>query len=310
MACLPTRTASVLLLSTVPAFAQWTQVPATNPPTTGLGSSLVPWRGDELLLFGGLGSPNEWSWDGIAWQSVTTPVSRRFGQALARNEADGSLLLFGGLDATTSTPQFDTWSHANGTWTQLTPTTVPDEQPWAMAYDPVGDAMLMVTMTKTWRFANGDWSLVAPLSVSASSYAMVSDPVHRAVWLIAAAPNGTTIYDFGIDWLLMGTSPATMTTVRAAFDAERGRVLATGPGPGGWVTLEWDGLAFTTVPAVGTAPSNGPFSPLAWHRPPGGSMRWTTAPTSPSPRTARCTTSSSARSPASSSATRPRCAAC
>ena len=64
-----------------------------------------------------------WEWDGPNWTSPnpgTTP-SPRSGHALVFDPARGRIVLFGGLDALTSTALADTWEWDGADWQQLTP---------------------------------------------------------------------------------------------------------------------------------------------------------------------------------------------
>src|SRR5262245_28183902 len=77
--CRPCRPLLVLLAA-APLAAQWVPVPALNAPPSRSGFTLTPLPNGEMLLFGGdINNPaaTEWSWSGISWTPVTTPVPRR-----------------------------------------------------------------------------------------------------------------------------------------------------------------------------------------------------------------------------------------
>src|SRR5678809_98289 len=94
MAALPLA----VLAASFPLAAQWLPVPVPASPPARNWAVLTPWQNGELLWIGGdAANPaaTEWTWNGIRWASVTTPIPRRDLPAVARNESDGSVLLCG-----------------------------------------------------------------------------------------------------------------------------------------------------------------------------------------------------------------------
>ena len=243
--------------------AQWRPVPVANAVPPRMGFTLTPWQNGELLLFGGdAANPaaTEWSWNGVHWTPVTTPVPRRSLAAVARNDRDGSLWVFGGRDAA-NVPLSDTWRFANGVWTQLNPPTVPTGIALAMASEPATGGMVLVTVAasvqSTWRFSGGDWSLLdtAPLVGSVEPVAMLADTVRGELLLLVETISGPGQGALelqrlaGSVWQTLGSRapvPVSLGFARGAFDPERARaVVVQQSTSGNQYTSEWDGLQFT-----------------------------------------------------------------
>ena len=250
---------SFLVLSgAVPLAAQWTPVPALNAPPARTGFTLTPLPNGELLLFGGdIANPaaTEWSWNGIAWTAVTTPVPRRHQHAMAVDESTGDLVLFGGLG--TGGPLSDTWRFDGSTWTQvITANAPPPLGSMSMARDPSDDSMILIGFPvsgvfETWRFNQGNWSLLTGAVITQGSARVYHDSVRREVALFAADGTGVATYrlDGGV-WVQTGAAaPLAGVTpdLLAAFDRDRGRLVVLIPGPTS-ATYEWDGLSGALSP--------------------------------------------------------------
>jgi hypothetical protein len=228
---------------------QWRPIPVAGGPGTGLqfAFALAPLPNGDLLLFGGSSAPGpEWTWNGVRWAPLATPVPRRQGAALARNETTGELLLFGGRDA--SGPLTDTWSFANGTWTQLVPpATPPALVAMSMAWDPADGAMVLTgqdasALWQTWRFAGGTWSFVANLPAPAFGHvSLFSDTVRGELDALVSGGGALVVSRLrNGGWELLTQRPqAGFSQFVAAFDRDRARMVAASLSR---ETVEYDGL--------------------------------------------------------------------
>ncbi len=272
---LPLRAACVLFVA-LPVFAQWQAVPTLGTPPPRGGFGLAPWPGGGLLLFGGdTANPaaTELLFDGVQWTPLTTPVPRRESPMLARNDADGSLLVYGGT-TTTGTLLSDTWRYANGAWTQVATPTAPMQKPIAMAFDPASASVLLVTQPlppaatfATWRFAAGNWTPVNTFSVLAGApVAMFSDTVRGEAALVVGAVAGLSVQRLvGTTWTAVAQQPGSPTATWGAFDPERGRGVVVRTRLTGWEPYEYDGLSLTAHPAVSLPYVAPGFGALAYH---------------------------------------------
>jgi hypothetical protein len=123
-----------------------------------------------VVVFGGQNAAgtvlnDTWSIHGLVWAKVIprAPVARTRA-SMAYDEADGYVLLFGGLEVGLLG---DTWKYANGIWTPLHPTVSPAPRASAsMAYDQADGYVVLfgglnltgVTLDDTWTFAGGVWT--------------------------------------------------------------------------------------------------------------------------------------------------------
>jgi hypothetical protein len=249
--CLCVRVFGVLVAAS-PLFAQWQSSPALNTPPARSGFALVPWPSGGVLVFGGdSGNPaaTELLWNGIGWSSLTTPVPRRESPAIARNDADGSLLVHGGKTAAGAVLS-DTWTFSNGVWSQVVTPTSPGQTVVAMAFDPTSAGMVLVTQPTppigtfaTWRFAAGDWVPVNTFSVLAGqAVSMFSDTVRGEVCLVISANAGISVHRLvGTTWTQVDQKPGAPTATWSTFDPERGRAVLLRTRFSGWEPYEYDG---------------------------------------------------------------------
>jgi hypothetical protein len=95
------------------------------PPARSGASMVYDARDGYLLLFGGTGTSgaldDSWRFVGGTWSPLAVSgsvPSARSDAAATYDTTDGSVLIFGGLSAS-GTPLGDTWSYANGLWSDL-----------------------------------------------------------------------------------------------------------------------------------------------------------------------------------------------
>ena len=215
------------------------------------------------------------------WENASTAPapSQRAWSAMAYDAVDGYVLLFGGLHGRGfgATGLNDTWTYANGTWTQLHPPVSPGPRySGAMAYDPSDGYVVLfggwnastfgVALSETWTFHGGTWSRATP---SVSPRARVSpgltyDGADGYLLLFGGSVNGrffndTWRYHAG-QWSNLTTAhaPAVRDQMFMAYDAADGYVLLFGGEQGGPAlgdTWEFSGGNWTEVfPSVAPGP--------------------------------------------------------
>lgn len=109
--------------------AGWTLLAPPVSPAARSGHVTASNGAGEVLLFGGYasGSTNEtWLFNGTTWNLQNPPMSPSVRNLpyLVRDRTAARYLLFGGTNAFFQ-PQEDTWTFANGQWTQLTTARAP-----------------------------------------------------------------------------------------------------------------------------------------------------------------------------------------
>ncbi|MCI4343190.1 MAG: hypothetical protein L3J92_03620 [Thermoplasmata archaeon] len=134
---------------------QWTNVTPAQSPSPRFEPGMV---GDaaagDVVLFGGSNSSSPyavsyndtWTYQGGAWTPVPTSVapSPRFSMTMSYDPTSQWVLLFGGWSASQPNSFGDTWTFANGTWTNITGPVGPSPRNYAaMAYDPALNASIM-----------------------------------------------------------------------------------------------------------------------------------------------------------------------
>ena len=177
-----------------------------------LGASMVT-AGGKVILFGGGSAPNydlhgdAYMWSGSAWASIDSKPRPpgRYGAAMAWNETDSSLFVFGGsgLDPSAGPgaagiPLADTWLLRGGTWSRSAAAGPPATgQPNALWQAKPGRVLLMFGMAgvrcpqptnAVWAWDGSSWSQLANASAPA-----------RWGAALAQAPDGTGLVFGGSD---------------------------------------------------------------------------------------------------------------
>jgi YVTN family beta-propeller protein len=172
----------------------WTQLfPTVSPPASGMDQAMAydTATGAVVLVAGGwLGGPDNensptlnetWTFSAGQWTEVLngTGPSPRGAESFAYDAPSRSVVLFGGnaCGKTTGTwlcPNFnDTWTFANGSWTEQNATVSPSLRNMAaFAFDPQLNASLLFAghyseayYDDAWTYANGSWtSLSTPVA--------------------------------------------------------------------------------------------------------------------------------------------------
>ncbi len=100
----------------------WTHRDVSTPPTRSLVQTLTDERDHTIVLFGGTGVNDTWTWDGTRWtqqhprhapsvRSSTGPMP-----SMAYDAMRGEVVIFGGIEYTTNVPLNDTWTWNGGDW--------------------------------------------------------------------------------------------------------------------------------------------------------------------------------------------------
>ncbi|MCB9869978.1 MAG: hypothetical protein H6837_08985 [Planctomycetes bacterium] len=191
----------------------WTQLSANgasgSPPQRDKAGVCWDFKRGKLIVFGGEDTSgtllnDTWEFDPVttAWKDITpasnNPSARRW-LSIAYDPTTGAVILFGGLDAS-STHLADTWMFNGGLWTQLTPTGAPStrRQHHLVTRPDFGDVVLCggqdTTITTTAKFRTDVWRFV------------------------------------GLNWVQIATttSPAATVANDAAYDEIRRRIVLTG----------------------------------------------------------------------------------
>jgi hypothetical protein len=89
----------------------------------GLVQTATDDRTDTIVMFGGVGHNDTWTWDGVGWtqqQPRRSPSERSSTgpmPGMAYDAARGEVVVFGGVDVTTNVPLNDTWTWNGRDWT-------------------------------------------------------------------------------------------------------------------------------------------------------------------------------------------------
>jgi PKD repeat protein len=181
------------------------------------------------------------AWADLSAHVGTAPPERSYGRSMAWDPAAHYVLLFGGDEATGY--QNDTWSFANGTWTQITFTNGPSGRDHGtLTWDPVDHYMLMFggsgdggAYNDTWYFQNGTWTQVTTSTAPSQrwSSSMVWDTVDGYALLFGgcagAVVNDTWTY-VGGHWTerFPTVAPEPVGDASLVYDPALGKVVLFG----------------------------------------------------------------------------------
>ncbi len=107
-------------------------------------------------------------WANISGRQTTAPIPRSYGRSMAYDPVDHYVVLFGGF--TDGGYINDTWTFANGTWTELSPGAAPSQRDHStLVWDPVDGYLLLFGGSgndgqygDTWSFLAGHWTQHSP----------------------------------------------------------------------------------------------------------------------------------------------------
>ncbi|MCI4328240.1 MAG: hypothetical protein L3J86_01535 [Thermoplasmata archaeon] len=244
---------------------RWSRIVTAHAPSARWGASLAWDTADGYaVLFGGLAEstlPNgsvsytlendTWTYAHGDWANRTTgqsaAPSTRWFAAMAYDELDGYVLLFGGgYGKIVGIPLSDTWMYAGGNWTRLTVTGSPTARYVAgMAYDPADNETVLFggctpttcPSASTWTYANLSWTLRTPAShpSARSSPAVAYSPVAKSLLLFGGVPSGTPPVPTDL-WTFSGGNWTNITPTVAGTPYAEGGAMAYDP-VDGFVTL-------------------------------------------------------------------------
>jgi len=152
----------------------WTKKSPTHSPNPRREAAMVN-AGTKLVLFGGYGASDTWTWDGTDWTQITpaTAPSARGGAGMAYDPDRAKVVLFGGSTNSVASGYSgvlaDTWEFdpVANTWTNKMPATTPDADAFpSVQYDPVHKKIVMFAMQKNatagtlhqWAWDGTDWA--------------------------------------------------------------------------------------------------------------------------------------------------------
>jgi hypothetical protein len=273
--------------------SDWTQVPTSyRPSPRSLAAMAQDPKTGQLVLFGGYGGSgtgelnDTYVWEGDHWDraaSTANPPALQ-GAAMASDQANGTVLLFGG--ATRNAVTQETWTFDGTNWTKQTPAQSPSARSFAtLAFSPgTGQVVLFggqganrQVLGDTWSWTGTTWQqLSPPTSPPARSYAAsFSDPRTQQPVVVGGTPG--TASPLGDSWLWKDPTrrvwlqlhPADSPTARVvpvmAFDQASGQLLLFGGGAGdaggaqndtwNWTGTTWQKLSPVTSPPVLVAPA-------------------------------------------------------
>jgi hypothetical protein len=236
------------------AKGNWTKVGPAFHPSARLYSGVSDGpAGGSLLIFGGYSYlrssalNDTWSFHANVWKSVHAPTPPvRQGAAMAYDEADGYVVLFGGFTATNGV-RGDTWTFSGGVWRLLHLTIAPTARGGAsMAYDQSDGYLLLfggldkglAALHDTWMFQAGSWSpmptAVGPVGRSFASLAYDAADGY-AVLYGGDNGNGTTLNDSwtftGGSWTaFVGPTPPARVGAAMSYDSADGELVLFGGG--------------------------------------------------------------------------------
>ena len=187
-------------------------------------------------------------WNGNKWRKASPKTSppMRFGTAMAYDERNQQVVLFGGR-AGSRKLLGDTWTWDGKDWTLHKTQGAPSpREGHAMAYDPVSRRVLLFggdTSAETWAWDGRRWSplfLLKTWPTGRSYHAMATDPIGKRILLYGGLvwssstrnlePIGDTWTWTATGWtkLKLHDSPPALWQQAMAFDTARRRMVLTG----------------------------------------------------------------------------------
>lgn len=227
----------------------------------------------DVALRGGAHSAST-SAGSAGWENLTPALlpSSRFGQAVGYDVTDGYLVLFGGLALGSNLGyQNDTWTFANGSWTNISATTgtAPPARAYASLVFDATDATLVLvggtcadglSCNDTWGFTGGRWTALAPAPINPLSGDVVAvyDSTDGYVLMTDCASHSTHRYSAGTWTTVTAVTPAGCAPAMSDDPASQGALLDEGF-QGGAFNATWLYTAgnWTNVTRSSGLPANG-----------------------------------------------------
>ncbi|HEY6238686.1 MAG TPA: hypothetical protein VIZ68_05830, partial [Thermoplasmata archaeon] len=215
----------------------WSDLPVTYGPGFCANSALQYDATDGTVVYVAADhcpiAGSTWTYQGGTWTNRTTPAhppARSFAQ-VADDPSDGYLVLFGGRNVSLGSPAGylnDTWTYANGTWTNRSSVGVSPSGRFqgAMAYDStLSEVVLLGGCTvspsypcanDTWTYHAGSWSSVPTPGPTLPNYrtggprALADDPADLGALAVLSAnsslDNASSSTWFPWLWLFSGST--------------------------------------------------------------------------------------------------------
>ncbi len=244
----------------------WKMIGSDNQPLRTLSAATYVNNGDQIFVFGGIGSKgyedslrDAFVYNGEEWKPVEDKsIGTRDHHEMAYDEANKMIVVYGGQNAKR---QFDnkTWTFKDGRWNALD---IPSPGPrvhHAMAYDRERKKIVLYggsgnqkQFDETWEFDGSSWTKIntATNPGPRTHHTMVYDPVSKRVLLFT---EGELWAWNGKDWMQLANNGPKRILAAVAFDPENNKLYVFG-GNGGESFLflysdlwEWDGKKWTQL---------------------------------------------------------------
>jgi hypothetical protein len=198
-----------IVLATVLALGNWADASPPASSSVSVGEATGPVIEKLSGRDAGLTRPGAGS-DGYPQSAATVGFQRSssnnappsfYGATSAWDPVAKAMLFFGGLNATSGLPQNETWSYANGNWTNLTGSSGPAPPARylaSMAWDGAADEEVLTggcgisicPLDDTWVYAGGAWS-------NYTSDTATSPAVYDAAMITWNTTSGNGTFLFG-----------------------------------------------------------------------------------------------------------------
>jgi len=178
------------------SWAGWVQLnPSTAPPPSSETSMAYDPVESALILYGANATSSTWEFQGGQWWQVNTPGPPfRTGAGMVYVPGAAAVFLFGGANNTAYLN--DSWSFANGTWSNDTSGLGPAPPPryyFGLTLDPSGSVPLVFGGTGAVGYMNDTWAIAIPISSSLGA-SSASTEVSTNVSFTATVSNGIPPY--------------------------------------------------------------------------------------------------------------------
>ncbi|MFO0840023.1 MAG: hypothetical protein U1D55_16065 [Phycisphaerae bacterium] len=258
----------------------WVQVANTGPSPRDAHAMAYDAAAQRVILFGGYAggasSQNDtWTWNGINWTLLTTPVSPEpyFYHSLAYDSVHHTTVLYGAYPP----PRQNTWELSGTTWSHSSSLGPSSRVGAAMAFDAERNEIVLFgggsaafpnpPLGDTWTWNGVTWSQKSVTAPPARvSPGMVFDSARGKIVLFGGATNdsGTTCYGDtwewdGQQWTPIATSgPAPRLEPAMTYDSVVNRIVLFGGrvnNTTGYLGDTWEltGAAWTLVANTGPA---------------------------------------------------------
>jgi hypothetical protein len=240
----------------------WHSVVTTHAPSPRFAPGMAYDAASQyVVLFGGAsinatlpGIPtfsynDTWTYHAGTWTNITNAIAPapRFSMGMDYNPGDREVVMFGGWSVAQPSSFGDTWTFANGNWTeQATANGPPARNYLSMAYDAAINASVLTqghvvftTFNDLWTYnATDGWKSWMTAATPSGRWAasMAYDNVTGALWLFGGyTPNSTYLGD---TWTLPLSTPSNISVASFDFNwVQLGSNSSSWPGPSYWTAV-------------------------------------------------------------------------